>query len=66
MVGEYVGTVLFMIFALGGTKRIKAIVIRILRTHPISVANIPTTSITGEAAAGQDGSQASTANTSNL
>ncbi|KAK8865956.1 hypothetical protein IAR55_001105 [Kwoniella newhampshirensis] len=50
MVGEYVGTVLFMIFALGGTN----------------VANIPTTSVTGATTAGQDGSTASTANTSNL
>ncbi|WWD17853.1 hypothetical protein CI109_102297 [Kwoniella shandongensis] len=50
MVGEYVGTVLFMIFALGGTN----------------VANIPTTSVTGATTAGQDGTAASTANTSNL
>ncbi|WWC66295.1 uncharacterized protein I206_100196 [Kwoniella pini CBS 10737] len=50
MIGEYVGTVLFMIFALGGTN----------------VANIPTTSVTGTTTAGQDGSTASTANTSNL
>lgn len=50
MVGEFVGTTLFMIFALGGTN----------------VANIPTTSVTGSTTAGQDGSTASTANTSNL
>ncbi|KAK4683844.1 hypothetical protein P7C73_g6376, partial [Tremellales sp. Uapishka_1] len=50
MVGEYVGTVLFMIFALGGTN----------------VANIPATSITGATAAGQSGTAVSTANTSNL
>ncbi|WRT64181.1 uncharacterized protein IL334_001110 [Kwoniella shivajii] len=50
MIGEYVGTVLFMIFALGGTN----------------VANIPTTSVTGSTTAGQDGTTASTANTSNL
>ncbi|ORY23218.1 aquaporin-like protein [Naematelia encephala] len=50
MVGEYVGTVLFMIFALGGTN----------------VALIPSTSITGDTTSGQDGTQASTVNTSNL
>ncbi|WWC58698.1 uncharacterized protein I303_101242 [Kwoniella dejecticola CBS 10117] len=50
MVGEYVGTVLFMIFALGGTN----------------VANIPTTSVTGTTTAGQDGTSAAAANTSNL
>ncbi|WWC99730.1 hypothetical protein V866_006635 [Kwoniella sp. B9012] len=50
MVGEYVGTVLFMIFALGGTN----------------VALIPTTSVTGSTTSGQDGSAASTVNTSNL
>ncbi|KAG8856616.1 hypothetical protein FRB96_006376 [Tulasnella sp. 330] len=50
MVGEYVGTCLFMIFALGGTN----------------VANIPTTSVTGATTAGQSGTQAATANTSNL
>ncbi|KAI9635226.1 aquaporin-like protein, partial [Dioszegia hungarica] len=50
MIGEYVGTVLFMIFALGGTN----------------VALIPSTSITGETAAGQDNSAVSTVNTSNL
>ncbi|GAA6029770.1 hypothetical protein JCM8097_001041 [Rhodosporidiobolus ruineniae] len=50
MVGEYVGTTLFLLFALGIAN----------------VANIPTTSVTGETQAGQDGSQASVANTSNL
>ncbi|KZP20407.1 aquaporin-like protein [Athelia psychrophila] len=50
MIGEYVGTVLFMIFALGGTN----------------VANVPTTSVTGSTTAGQSGSTAATANTSNL
>jgi len=50
MIGEYVGTVLFMIFALGGTN----------------VANIPTTSVTGTTTAGQDGSTAATVNTSSL
>ncbi|KAF7965499.1 hypothetical protein HWV62_43248 [Athelia sp. TMB] len=50
MIGEYVGTVLFMIFALGGTN----------------VANIPTTSVTGSTTTGQSGSTAATANTSNL
>ncbi|GAA5889896.1 hypothetical protein JCM8208_001161 [Rhodotorula glutinis] len=50
MVGEYVGTCLFMIFALGGTN----------------VANVPATSITGGTQAGQDGTAASTPNTSNL
>jgi aquaporin related protein len=50
MIGEYVGTVLFMIFALGGTN----------------VALIPNTSITGATATGQDGSDVSTVNTSNL
>ncbi|GAA6001372.1 uncharacterized protein JCM10292_007038 [Rhodotorula paludigena] len=50
MVGEYVGTTLFLLFALGGTN----------------VANIPTTSVTGATQSGQDGSTASVANTSNL
>ncbi|WVW82322.1 hypothetical protein I302_104329 [Kwoniella bestiolae CBS 10118] len=50
MVGEYVGTVLFMIFALGGTN----------------VALIPTTSVTGATTAGQDNTAAATVNTSNL
>ncbi|GAA5986434.1 hypothetical protein JCM11641_000999 [Rhodosporidiobolus odoratus] len=50
MVGEFVGTTLFMIFALGGTN----------------VANIPTTSVTGATQAGQDGSAAAAPNTSNL
>ncbi|GFZ47397.1 Aquaporin-2 [Saitozyma sp. JCM 24511] len=50
MVGEYVGTVLFLMFAFGGTN----------------VALIPTTSVTGSTTAGQDGSAAATVNTSNL
>ncbi|GAA5868097.1 hypothetical protein JCM8547_003342 [Rhodosporidiobolus lusitaniae] len=50
MVGEFVGTSLFMIFALGGTN----------------VANIPTTSVTGAITEGQGNSQAAVANTSNL
>jgi aquaporin related protein len=50
MIGEYVGTVLFMIFALGGTN----------------VALIPNTSITGQTAAGEQDSTVSTVNTSNL
>jgi len=50
MIGEYVGTVLFMIFALGGTN----------------VALIPATSLTGGVTAGQDNSAVSTVNTSNL
>jgi len=50
MIGEYVGTVLFMIFALGGTN----------------VALIPNTSITGNTTTGQDDSTVSTVNTSNL
>lgn len=50
MIGEYVGTVLFMIFALGGTN----------------VAQIPSTSVTNNTAEGQDGSTVTTANTSNL
>ena len=50
MIGEFVGTVLFLIFALGGTN----------------VANIPSTSVTGGTTAGQSGSTAATANTSNL
>lgn len=50
MIGEFVGTVLFMIFALGGTN----------------VALTPTTNITGNTVAGQDDSQASAVNTSNL
>ncbi|GAA6059816.1 hypothetical protein JCM10212_003728 [Sporobolomyces blumeae] len=50
MIGEYVGTSLFMIFALGGTN----------------VANIPSTSVTGATQAGQDQTQAQQLNTSNL
>jgi aquaporin related protein len=50
MIGEFVGTVLFLIFALGGTN----------------VALTPTTSLTGQTAAGQDDSAVSTVNTSNL
>lgn len=50
MIGEFVGTVLFLIFALGGTN----------------VALTPTTSLTGNTAAGQDDSAVSTVNTSNL
>ncbi|GAA6005953.1 hypothetical protein JCM11491_004071 [Sporobolomyces phaffii] len=50
MVGEYVGTCMFLIFALGGTN----------------VANIPTTSVTGATQAGQGDTQAAVANTSNL
>lgn len=50
MIGEYVGTVLFMIFALGGSN----------------VALIPNTSLTGETVNGQNDSIISTANTSNL
>ncbi|BGP46752.1 hypothetical protein JCM10450v2_002600 [Rhodotorula kratochvilovae] len=50
MVGEYVGTTLFLMFALGGTN----------------VANIPTTSVTGQTQPGQSGSVASVPNTSNL
>ncbi|ORX35963.1 aquaporin-like protein [Kockovaella imperatae] len=50
MVGEYVGTVLFMIFALGGTN----------------VANMPSTNVTGQTTSGQNGSEATAANTSNL
>ncbi|GAA5951002.1 hypothetical protein JCM8115_005029 [Rhodotorula mucilaginosa] len=48
--GEYVGTTLFMLFALGATN----------------IANIPSTSVTGSTTAGQDGSAAQTLNTSNL
>ncbi|GAA5934644.1 uncharacterized protein JCM15063_003030 [Sporobolomyces koalae] len=50
MIGEFVGTSLFMLFALGGTN----------------VANIPSTSVTGGTAAGQGSSAAATPNTSNL
>ncbi|GAA5934648.1 uncharacterized protein JCM15063_003031 [Sporobolomyces koalae] len=50
MIGEFVGTSLFMLFALGGTN----------------VANIPSTSVTGDTTAGQGDSIASAANTSNL
>ncbi|GAA5868366.1 hypothetical protein JCM3774_003268 [Rhodotorula dairenensis] len=48
--GEYVGTTLFMLFALGATN----------------IANIPSTSVTGTTTAGQDGTSAQTLNTSNL
>ncbi|GAA6048422.1 hypothetical protein NBRC10513_000567 [Rhodotorula toruloides] len=50
MVGEFVGTTMFLLIALGGTN----------------VANIPTTSVTGAKTAGQDGTAASAPNTSNL
>ncbi|GAA5823247.1 hypothetical protein JCM3770_000096 [Rhodotorula araucariae] len=50
MVGEYVGTTLFLMFALGGTN----------------VANTPTLSVTGDTQPGQAGSIASAPNTSNL
>ncbi|KAJ9108594.1 hypothetical protein QFC19_002310 [Naganishia cerealis] len=50
MVGEYVGTTLFLLLALGATN----------------VANIPTTSVTGATTAGQDGSTAAAVNTSSL
>jgi len=50
MIGEYVGTVLFMIFALGGTN----------------VALTPSTSLTGSTTAGEADSSAQTVNTSNL
>jgi len=50
MVGEYVGTTLFLLLALGGTN----------------VANIPDNSVTGETTAGQDGSAAASVNTSSL
>jgi len=48
MVGEYVGTTLFLLLALGGTN----------------VANIPDNSVTGETTAGQDGSAAASVNVS--
>lgn len=50
MIGEYVGTVLFMIFALGGTN----------------VALTPATTITGSTTSGEEDSTVSTVNTSNL
>ncbi|BGP38995.1 hypothetical protein JCM10450v2_002951 [Rhodotorula kratochvilovae] len=50
MVGEFVGTTLFLFIAFGGTN----------------VANIPTTSVTGDTTAGQDGTAAAAPNTSNL
>ncbi|GAA5821933.1 hypothetical protein JCM11251_004784 [Rhodosporidiobolus azoricus] len=50
VVGEFVGTTLFMIFALGGTN----------------VANIPSNSVTGDVMGGQDGTLAAAPNTSNL
>jgi aquaporin related protein len=50
MIGEYVGTVLFMIFALGGTN----------------VALTPATTITGQTTAGEEQSAAQAVNTSNL
>ena len=48
MVGEYVGTTLFLLLALGGTN----------------VANIPDNSVTGETTAGQDGTAAASVNVS--
>ncbi|TKA58512.1 hypothetical protein B0A53_00252 [Rhodotorula sp. CCFEE 5036] len=49
-VGEYVGTTLFMLFALGATN----------------IANLPTTSVTNSTTEGDAGSTVQTANTSNL
>ncbi|GAA5868368.1 hypothetical protein JCM3774_003269 [Rhodotorula dairenensis] len=49
-VGEYVGTTLFMLFALGATN----------------IANLPTTSVTNNTTEGEAGSTVQTANTSNL
>ncbi|KAJ9108067.1 hypothetical protein QFC20_003636 [Naganishia adeliensis] len=50
MVGEYVGTTLFLLLALGATN----------------VANVPTTSVTGATTAGEQGSTAAAVNTSSL
>ncbi|GAA6004801.1 uncharacterized protein JCM10292_002519 [Rhodotorula paludigena] len=50
VVGEFVGTTLFLMFALGGTN----------------VANLAATSVTGETQPGQAGSIAAVPNTSNL
>ncbi|KAJ9115885.1 hypothetical protein QFC22_005028 [Naganishia vaughanmartiniae] len=50
MVGEYVGTTLFLLLALGATN----------------VANIPTTSVTGATAAGEKGTAVAAVNTSSL
>lgn len=68
MIGEYVGTTLFMIFALGGTKWVQRPddFSTILTGPLVSVANIPNTNVTNDTHAGQDGSTASAANTSNL
>jgi aquaporin related protein len=68
MIGEYVGTTLFMIFALGGTKWVdRTDDSSTVLTDPLaSVANIPNTNVTNATHAGQDGSTASAANTSNL
>lgn len=49
-IGEYVGTCMFLLFALGGTN----------------VALIPSTSVTGATTEGQGDSQAAVVNTSNL
>ncbi|GHJ90260.1 hypothetical protein NliqN6_6662 [Naganishia liquefaciens] len=49
-VGEYVGTTLFLLLALGATN----------------VANIPTTSVTGATAEGEEGSTVAAVNTSSL
>jgi aquaporin related protein len=49
-VGEFVGTTLFLLLALGATN----------------VANIPTTSVTGATAAGEEGSTVASVNTSSL
>jgi aquaporin related protein len=46
MVGEYVGTTLFLLLALGGTN----------------VANIPNNSVTGVTTEGQDGTAAAAVN----
>lgn len=48
MVGEYVGTTLFLLLALGGTN----------------VANIPDNSITSKTVEGQDGTAAAAVNVS--
>jgi hypothetical protein len=50
MVGEYVGTTLFLLLALGGTN----------------VANIPNNSVTGVTTEGQDGTAAAAVNVSQI
>lgn len=68
MIGEFVGTVLFMIFALGGTKSVFCHDPSACESKAdlLSVALIPSNSLTGQTAAGEEGTTVATVNTSIL